>query len=763
MTPFVGLKLGRYTLEALIGTGGMARVYRAADDVSGRRCAIKILRFSGKKLTARLLREGQLQSQLSHPNILPVLGFVDALGSPGIVIELIEGPDLQAVLSRGPLLPAQIDALVRGLLSGVAAAHDAGLVHRDLKPSNVMLSPSAAGPIPKVTDFGLVKALNEEDGAEPVTRTGATLGTPGFMAPEQLRDARHVDARADVFSLGALIYALATGEPPFTQRDLGALLGATESERYPSLAERAPQLGARRLEIVKRALRGDPAARFADAGEMLAAWQQEPPLVADWGALLPSSGDPASTHETLLTTANDQTWDLQTADSWREERVLLCTHESTEDQRQRLLRWRGVCIQSTPALYLFHSTEDAVGFLGAAPSRSVLHRGEVTLRENNLGAVALGAQRLEAFGEDVALVQALLGAVPPGRILATRAAFPDPRPGLRSRGWWRRPGADALFELVELNGSAEALPDTASAWRVVRDGDTWRRRSERPSTLPPSDSAMIGREPELHALSAAVQASRCVAIVGAPGVGKSRLALAIGQLSRAHFPGGIGWVSLAGVRTAAALAAATRDALQQLGNGRRLLILDGFDELALQQREIPAAASVNVLVTSRVRPAVDDDSLFRLGPLDTSSARTLFESHAQDHRPGFTLGAANQDHVDAITRAVGLVPAAIVRVAARVRMMPPAKLSARLGNRSRLLSAPRGPSLVDEIDESLSRLPDGARSALAALAASAGEPTAEQLSAEALRVLVDHSLLFPLDDGRLALDPTIRERALRRQ
>ncbi len=840
MRPEVGAKIGRYTLEALLGRGGMAEVYRAVDDTDGSRHALKILHIRGEALSARLLREGRAQAALRHPNVLAVTGIIDAFGAPGVVMELVEGPDLQALLARGPLPPPQVEHLARGVLAGVAAAHARGLVHRDLKPSNVLLQPAPGGPVPKVADFGLVKAAVEDE-PEPMTRTGAVMGTPGFMAPEQLRSAKHVDARADVFSLGALIYALASGAPPFQQRSLGPLLAATSGGHLVPLGELAPGLGPERLAVVARALAGDPEARFPDAGAMLAAWEAAPPLgPARWEELALEArerGAPpdALAGETLLSEVFDG---LSAAleggpSTWEEERALLWlalrsppgAREACEQQaREALAAHGGVEVlggarflilfrEAGAALATVRALGPALAELGGGAAAS-LHRGRVTLRENVAAEVARGARRLEASGPAVERGARALEAAPPGRLLATPegAAGLAGAPGaLRiERGWWALEGEEDPVALLEICESpTPPPPDSARAWRVVRSGGRWRRAAEVPTLLPSAQGDLVGREAALSAVVGALEAAPVVALLGGPGGGKSRAALALGGAWRGDFPGGVAWVDVgalapdAGALEGAALAAlAALEAAPALeapqapdmppadagrapgdvgaalaARGRCLLILDGFDDCV--GRDEPAVAGwcarapeARVLVTSRVRPALGE--AVWLGPLAAGEAAALFEARAQLSKPGFAVTDSNRADVAALVEALGGNPLAIELAAARARVMPPAKLLARLSDRARLLSGGRGPSMDEAIAASWARLTGWQQAALTRLAAAPGPLSPAQAEAALagaprpgapapdaiLRSLVDHSWLHPGE--ALTLDPTVRDWIQRR-
>lgn len=254
-----GTIIDRYEVLDQIGEGGMAIVYRARHRTLGSLHALKVLTVESPSVRERLIREGQVQATLAHPNIVPVTDVIDVNGAPGLIMQFIAGPSLERWLaqSRGSL--AEGERLFEGVLAAMEHAHGCGVVHRDLKPGNVLLQPVTGGFLPRVADFGLARALNEE-GANRRTRGGVAMGTPSYMAPEQIRDARSADHRADVFALGCILYEIATGTLAFGAEDLLDLFNAIATENYVPPAERVPDLPPR----VSAAIRGALAVRLED-------------------------------------------------------------------------------------------------------------------------------------------------------------------------------------------------------------------------------------------------------------------------------------------------------------------------------------------------------------------------------------------------------------------------------------------------------------------------------------------------------------------
>jgi serine/threonine protein kinase len=275
-----GTEVDRYVVEELLGRGGMATVYRVRHRELGGVFALKVLDVPSRSVRERLRAEGSFQSRLRHPNVVSVLDVVALDGAPALLLEYVDGPTLEGLLRVHRPTLAQIDDLARGILLGVRAAHRHGLVHRDLKPANVLLQRSEDGFVPKITDFGLARALEGDGGSVGQTRSGAMLGTPAYMAPEQFQSS-HVDVRADVYSLGVTLYELCTGERPYDAKDLFGLADQVRSGRYTPPRSLVPELPERMEAAIAGALKVDPADRFPDVDAMRAAWTGRADLADD--------------------------------------------------------------------------------------------------------------------------------------------------------------------------------------------------------------------------------------------------------------------------------------------------------------------------------------------------------------------------------------------------------------------------------------------------------------------------------------------------
>jgi serine/threonine-protein kinase len=270
----VGAILSRkYPLKRLIGTGGMGSVYESQSPDDNRPVAIKILglEFLGDaEVKARFLDEGRMCQRLIHPNIVRVFDVAEAEdGTPYIVMELLDGVPLSAYTRssvRVPLLQAA--TILQGILAGLGAAHAQGIVHRDLKPENVFLAREPSGSFTaKILDFGIAKVMDLAGGMGAKTKTGVLLGTPAYMSPEQIKNAKDVDARADLWSAGVMLYEMLAGRVAFPAPTEYARLAAVLNTNPATLDTIDPSF-ARFSSFVQTAMQKDRANRFQTALEM---------------------------------------------------------------------------------------------------------------------------------------------------------------------------------------------------------------------------------------------------------------------------------------------------------------------------------------------------------------------------------------------------------------------------------------------------------------------------------------------------------------
>lgn len=263
----------------------MATVYLATHQTLKSLHALKVLRVDVPEIKRRLMSEGRVQSAIRHPNVVSVTDIVDAEHGVALVMEYVDGPALDEYQNERPLPIDEVIHLFRGITLGVGEAHRIGVVHRDLKAANILLHrTSNAGVIAKVTDFGLVKVF---DGGG--TRSGVTMGTPEYMSPEQVRDSANVDPRADLWSLGVLLYEMLTGTVPFDGNDLLEIYNAIAKASYVPASELRSEIPAYLDQIINDLLVVDPELRLPDAASILARLDREETLAAPPVPVAPAS------------------------------------------------------------------------------------------------------------------------------------------------------------------------------------------------------------------------------------------------------------------------------------------------------------------------------------------------------------------------------------------------------------------------------------------------------------------------------------------
>ncbi len=272
--PASSVLAGRFRVSRRIGAGGMGAVFEALDVSIERPVALKVLREGASadpQQLARFEREARAAARLSHPNVVGVSELVrDPSVGPILVMELLPGRSLATRIQEEGRLP-EIDVVRIGTqaLEGLASAHAAGMVHRDLKPSNLFLVPIAGGVLVKVLDFGIVKML--EEGALPkLTQRGMIIGTPAYMSPEQLQ-CDPVDARSDVYSMGACLYEAVTGVCPYAASHTLELIAHVGRGPPRDVVERRPDVSPDLAEVIRVAMARDRDHRYQSASAMRAA------------------------------------------------------------------------------------------------------------------------------------------------------------------------------------------------------------------------------------------------------------------------------------------------------------------------------------------------------------------------------------------------------------------------------------------------------------------------------------------------------------
>ena len=267
---------GHFEVTGVLGAGGMGEVYRARDTRLSRDVALKLLPdafAAAADRLARFQREAELLASLNHPNIAQIYGIEEAGGLRALVLELVEGPTLEARIARGPIPPDEVLAIATQLTDGLEAAHEAGIVHRDLKPANVKVQHDGTV---KVLDFGLAKAFDaargprDPDGSSTLssvdTQVGAVVGTAAYMSPEQARG-KAVDRRTDIWAFGAVVFEMLTGRKAFTGDDTAGIFaevlkGEPAWETLPG--EVTPAVSA----VLHRCLEKEPFRRIRDIADV---------------------------------------------------------------------------------------------------------------------------------------------------------------------------------------------------------------------------------------------------------------------------------------------------------------------------------------------------------------------------------------------------------------------------------------------------------------------------------------------------------------
>ncbi len=298
--PLLGLVLGgTYRIVRNLGRGGMGRLYEAQHARLDRRFAIKVLheaQSQSRDATLRFDREARVLSRIRSDHVLDV---IDVLRTPdgraAIVTARLDGEDLKARLDRvGQLSVREALPIARQICRGLAAAHAQGVIHRDLKPSNLFLESGADGRATvKILDFGVAKLAGDPE----LTRTGAVVGTPAYMAPEQARGSADVDERADLYAVGAVLYRMLTGRPPYSGDEPAALLSSLlhESPRRPRAIDRSIPVG---LEaVIQRAMAREPDERPDDALTL----EQELAAFDPGGEIAGASWEPPPGHAEVST------------------------------------------------------------------------------------------------------------------------------------------------------------------------------------------------------------------------------------------------------------------------------------------------------------------------------------------------------------------------------------------------------------------------------------------------------------------------------
>lgn len=275
--------IGRYRIDRELGRGAMGIVYHATDPTIGRSVAIKTIRLSEvddpeerSRLRERLFREARSAGVLSHPHIVTIYDMEEQGELAYIAMEFVDGPTLDRLLSAKTALPRdRVLEILRQTAAALDYAHQRGIIHRDIKPANIMLTEGGSA---KITDFGIAKVTTA---AHQHTQTGAIVGTPNYMAPEQVQGLA-VDGRADQFSLGVIAYEMLTGERPFMGEHLTTVVYKIVAEDPVAPQRLNPSLGPQIDSVLRKGLAKKPEARYLSCGELVSALESACAATRGW-------------------------------------------------------------------------------------------------------------------------------------------------------------------------------------------------------------------------------------------------------------------------------------------------------------------------------------------------------------------------------------------------------------------------------------------------------------------------------------------------
>ena len=501
---------GRFEIQRLAGSGGMGTVYRSMDRATGGEVALKLLGGSAPNAVARFEHEARILAELRHPRIVRYIDHgVTHDGEPYLAMEWLEGESLAQRLAREPLLVVETLALARATAEALEAAHGLGIVHRDIKPSNLFLAGCEVSGL-KVLDFGIARMARTMG---TFTQTGSVMGTPGYMAPEQVRGERErLDARADVFSMGAVLFECLAGRPAFQGQHVMALLAKLLIEEAPRLREIRPELPQELDDLVAQMLSKDPEQRPRD-GAAVAETLEELSVSSRRGSeFTPDLREAITASELrmLSIVVAKEAWkqpttsSASTLDAGLSRELLTKIHAVVQPLGARM----DELADGTLVLSLAGTGDTADQAARAA--RCALH-----LRELLSGSpVVLATGRAEQTGRS-----------PVGPVMERAAALLSPAAAMGAYPGWQvmpvriddvtRALLDARFEVDE---SPRGL-------FLLRERDVGRHAR----TLLGKPSPCVGRDRELRNLRELVEESfdqaeaRALLVTGPAGIGKSRL------------------------------------------------------------------------------------------------------------------------------------------------------------------------------------------------------------------------------------------------
>ena len=502
---------GRFRLEHEAGSGGMGTVYRAVDLVSGKPAAVKLLNGRELRDRHRFEQEAAILAELSHPAIVRYLAHgIDEAGYAFLAMEWLDGEDLAALIARQTLVTTDALFVIRRAAEALGYAHARGVVHRDVKPENLFLPLGDIARL-KVLDFGIARLTQ---GGRSLTRTGAVVGTPGYLAPELVRGDRNISASADVFSLGCVLFQCLTGRPVFEAEESSALLAKILLQDAPRVRELVPHVPPALDDLVARMLAKDPGERFADMPAVLDA-------IADLGPVTDVGLEPRRPRVHAALTDSEQ----------RIACVVLAGPSASDDRK-----WRGHTVRispdddeaaEAPIVSMIEALETELASahgarVHALPDGSmVLTLPDTGKSTDQAACAARCALRVRAAFPDVSLVIA----TGPGRFSAWSVVGEVIDSGMRLLRC-TAPGA------IRLDDMAAGLLD--ARFEIHRDGGRRFLRGERDvfevkRNLLGKISEFVGRGREMSTLTnlfssaASESIASAVLVTGPAGAGKSRL------------------------------------------------------------------------------------------------------------------------------------------------------------------------------------------------------------------------------------------------
>jgi serine/threonine-protein kinase len=268
----------KFRVVRCLGEGGMGAVYEIEHELTKHRRALKLLHASMTSVPSvveRFLREASAAGRVGNPHIVESFdaGTLDT-GEPYLVLEMLRGETLAQTIARGPMPLSQMVDLIGQACDGIQSAHSVGIVHRDLKPDNLFIIDQDGVPFVKILDFGISKFDPSQTGGMALTQAGAAMGTPYYMAPEQIRGEVSLDARADIYALGVILYECASGERPFDAETLTQLAVLIHTGQAKPLSQHRPDLPPAFIDLVHRAMATQREQRYQTAAELCAALEQ---------------------------------------------------------------------------------------------------------------------------------------------------------------------------------------------------------------------------------------------------------------------------------------------------------------------------------------------------------------------------------------------------------------------------------------------------------------------------------------------------------